>query len=58
MDTLASTDAVKPAVTDTYDIGTSLLSDGAGAMAFYWIVIVLGAWLAGPGGLRPACGER
>ena len=49
VDTLASTDAVKPAVTNTYDIGTSLLSDGAGAMAFYGIVIVLGAWLAGPG---------
>jgi hypothetical protein len=48
---LASTDAVEPAVADTYDIGTSLLSDGAGAMVFYGIVIVLGAWLAGPGGL-------
>ncbi len=51
VNTLASTDAVKPAVTNTYDIGTSLLADGAGAMAFYGIVIVLGAWLAGPGGL-------
>lgn len=51
VDTLASTDAVKPAVENTYEIGTSLLSDGAGAMAFYGIVIVLGAWLAGPGGV-------
>jgi hypothetical protein len=51
VETLASTDAVVPAVQDTYDIGTSLLSDGAGAMIFYGIVIVLGAWLAGPGGL-------
>ena len=51
VETLATTDAVNPAVTNTYDIGTSLLSDGAGAMVFYGIVIVLGAWLAGPGGL-------
>ena len=51
VDTLASTDAVKPAVENTYEIGTSLLSDGAGAMVFYGIVIVLGAWLAGPGGV-------
>jgi hypothetical protein len=49
--TLATTDAVEPAVANTYDIGTSLLADGAGAMIFYGIVIVLGAWLAGPGGI-------
>jgi hypothetical protein len=51
VETLASTDALVPAVTDTYDISTSLLSDGAGAMVFYGIVIILGAWLAGPGRL-------
>ena len=51
VDALASTAAVEPAVQDTWDIGTSLLSGGAGAMVFYGIVIVLGAWLAGPGGL-------
>lgn len=51
VDTLASTDAVKPAVENTYEIGTSLLSAGAGAMVFYGIVIVFGAWLAGPGGV-------
>ncbi len=51
VDALASTAAVEPAVQDTWDISTSLLSGGAGAMVFYGIVIVLGAWLAGPGGL-------
>lgn len=51
VDSLASTAAVKPAVQDTYDIGTGLLADGAGAMIFYGIFIVLAAWLAGPTGL-------
>ena len=51
VEALASTAAVEPAVQNTWDIGTSLLSGGAGAMVFYGIVIVLGAWLAGPGGL-------
>ena len=51
VDALASTASVEPAVKDTWEIGTSLLSDGAGAMVFYGIVIVLGAWLAGPTGI-------
>ncbi len=51
VDSLASTAAVEPAVQDTYDIGTGLLSDGAGAMIFYGIFIVLAAWLAGPTGI-------
>jgi hypothetical protein len=51
VDALSSTATVEPAVQDTWDIGTSLLSDGGGAMLFYGIVIVLGAWLAAPGGI-------
>lgn len=51
VDSLASTAAVEPAVQDTYDIGTGLLSDGAGAMIFYGIFIVLATWLAGPTGI-------
>ncbi|HEX2358537.1 MAG TPA: hypothetical protein VHH72_01840 [Solirubrobacterales bacterium] len=51
VDALASTASVEPAVEDTWEISTSLLSDGAGAMVFYGIIIVLGAWLAGPTGL-------
>jgi hypothetical protein len=46
---LATTEAVKPAVSATWNIGTSLLKDGGGAVLFYGIVIVLGAWIAGPG---------
>jgi hypothetical protein len=51
VDQLASTASVEPAIDATWSIGTSLLADGGGAMLFYGIVIVLGAWLAGPTGL-------
>lgn len=47
---LASTEAVKPAVADTWSIGTSLLSAQGGAMIFYGLFIVIGAWLSGPMG--------
>ena len=47
---LATTSAVEPAISSTWSIGTSLLKDMGGAMVFYGIVIVLGAWLAGPTG--------
>jgi hypothetical protein len=58
VDALASTAAVEPAVEDTWDIGTSMLRDGAGAMIFYGIVILLGAWLAGPTGIARAAREE
>jgi hypothetical protein len=48
---LASTAAVEPAVSATWDIGTSLLAAGGGALIFYGITIVVGAWLAGPTGM-------
>ena len=51
VEALASTAAVEPAVEDTYEIGTGILSDGAGAMVFYGVFIVLAAWLAGPTGV-------
>jgi len=47
---LATTEAVEPAVSSTWAIGTSLLKDGGGAVVFYGIVILIGAWLAGPVG--------
>ena len=47
---LSSTEAVEPAASDTWSIGTSLLADQGGAMVFYGLFIVLGAWLAGPRG--------
>jgi hypothetical protein len=58
VDALASTASVEPAVQDTWAIGTSMLSDGAGAMIFYGIVIVIGAWLAGPTGIARAAREE
>jgi hypothetical protein len=51
VDQLASTASIEPAIDATWSIGTSLLADGGGAMLFYGIVIVLGAWLAGPTGV-------
>jgi len=49
VDSLTNTAAVEPAASSTWDIGTSLLRDSGTAMIGYGIVIVLGAWLAGPG---------
>jgi hypothetical protein len=51
VNSLASTEAIKPAVSDTWSIGTSLLSAQGGAMIFYGLFIVIGAWLAGPVGI-------
>jgi hypothetical protein len=48
---LASSESVEPAVEDTWEIGTSLLAAGGGALLFYGIVILIGSWLAGPGHL-------
>jgi hypothetical protein len=47
---VASTEAVKPAANNAWSIGTSLLNDQGGAMIFYGLFIVIGAWLAGPMG--------
>ena len=51
VDSLSSTEAVKPAVTSTWEIGTDLLSAQGGALIFYGLFISLGAWLSGPGGI-------
>jgi hypothetical protein len=51
---LTSTEASKPAVTNTWSIATTLLSAQGGAMIFYGLFIVLGAWLAGPTGFGRA----
>jgi hypothetical protein len=47
---LATTKAIEPAVSSSWTIGTSLLRDGGGAVLFYGIVILIGAWLAAPTG--------
>jgi hypothetical protein len=51
VDSLSSTEAVQPAVSSTWEIGTSLLADQGGATIFYGLVILVGAWLAGPRGI-------
>jgi hypothetical protein len=56
VDSLATTDSVKPAIEATWTIGTSLLVQAATATIWYGVVIVLVAWLAGP--TRLATGVR
>jgi hypothetical protein len=48
---VASTEAVKPAANNAWNIGTSLLNDQGGGMIFYGLFIVIGAWLSGPTGI-------
>ncbi len=47
VDTLAKTDAVRPAADAVWGIATSLLRDEGVAMIAYGALIVVGAWLAG-----------
>jgi hypothetical protein len=47
---LATTEAVRPAVRATWEIGTSLLNAQGGAIIFYGLFILIGSWLAGPMG--------
>lgn len=54
VDSLATTESVRPAIEATWTIGTSLLVQAATATVFYGVVIVLAAWLAGPTRLATA----
>jgi len=56
VDSLAQTDAVKPAAQATWSIGTSMLHDIAWAVIAGGIPVIAAAWLAGP--LRPAVALR
>ena len=49
VDALATTSSVEPAINATWEIGTSLLRASALSMIAYGVLIILGAWLAGPG---------
>jgi hypothetical protein len=49
VDSLTTTAAAEPAASSAWDILTSLLEGIGVAMIGYGVVIVLGAWLAGPG---------
>jgi hypothetical protein len=46
--TLARTAATEPAVRDVWEISTTLLEEAATATIGYGVVMILGAWLAGP----------
>lgn len=48
VDSLAQTDAVKPAAQATWSIGTSMLHDIAWAVIAGGVPVILAAWLAGP----------
>ncbi|MFL5883463.1 MAG: SHOCT domain-containing protein [Thermoleophilaceae bacterium] len=47
VDSLASSESVKPAAHSAWTIGTSLLYDIAIAMLAYGVILVIAAWLAG-----------
>jgi hypothetical protein len=53
-DALASSDSVKPAVDAVWGIGTSLLVTVAVSAITFGILVVIGAWLAGPTRLASA----
>jgi lipoprotein signal peptidase len=56
VDGLAHTEAVKPAVQAVWSIGTSLLVTVASSAIAFGVLVVIGAWLAGP--TRPATALR
>jgi Short C-terminal domain len=48
VDALATTESLRPAAEDAWDVGSSLLRQAAWATVAYGAVIVIAAWLAGP----------
>ena len=48
VDSLSTTASVREAVSDTWDVASSLLVQAAQSTIAYGVVVVLGAWLAGP----------
>jgi hypothetical protein len=54
VDALASTESVRPAVQATWSIGTSLLVTVAVSAITFGILVITGAWLAGPTRLASA----
>jgi hypothetical protein len=56
VDSLASTESVRPAAEAAWSISTSLLDEAASATLVYGIVLIFAAWLAGP--TRLATGVR
>jgi hypothetical protein len=48
VDSLSTTASVRDAISDTWGVSTSLLVEAAQSTIAYGVVVVLGAWLAGP----------
>jgi hypothetical protein len=48
VDSLATTESIRPAAESAWSISTSLLVEAASASIAYGIVLILAAWLAGP----------
>lgn len=48
VDSLAETEAVRPAVENTWSIGTSLMTDIANTVIAWGILFVIGSWIASP----------
>ena len=49
VDNLVKTESVRPAASDTWDILTALLRDGARTLVGVGLVLLIGVWLVGPG---------
>lgn len=54
VETLSATAGVEPAAESTWGIATSLLASSGAAFIGYGVVVVIGAWLAGPGSVATA----
>jgi len=49
VDNLVQADSVRPAASDTWEILTALLRDGARTLVGVGLVLLIGVWLVGPG---------
>ena len=58
VDNLVKTESVRPAASDTWDILTALLRDGARTLLGVGIVLLVGVWLVGPGARATALRAR
>jgi hypothetical protein len=58
VDSLADSDAVRPAAEAAWTISTSLLAEAATATVIYGVVLLLSAWLAGPARLAVAARRK
>jgi hypothetical protein len=58
VDSLADSDAVRPATEAAWTISTYLLAEAATATVIYGVVLLLAAWLAGPARLAVAARQK